>query len=824
MIFCNKFYRTQFLLLVILLMMSRLLSYQQLNAQGFASTLNLTPAAAVKNTGDKPQSKVWTHNGKWWTVFPNSSGTFVWRLDGTIWTSVLKISSSQTVKADCKVVANVCHILLWRKETYPSQLISVEYVPESSTYKLWSQRTSVVFIPLDAGVEIATIDIDGNGRMWLASDAVTNINVRWSDSPYSTWSLPITIASGIYSDDISDVIAMPATGQVGVLWSNQNTKRFGFKTHNDGADPAIWSADEVPASQSALNIKAGMADDHMNIAIAGDGTLYCAVKTGYDTPGYPVVALLRRHTTGVWDNLYGVSEVGTRPIVILNEATGKLKVVYTSLESGGNIAYKESSAANISFGPETMLISGVYDNATSAKNNYSSEIVILAADTTNTPMIYGVLATDPTPSIPPEVPTLLSPSDLASEIEVNPILTWNASAYGSSYHVQLSQVVDFSTIIFDQTNLLTTSVQVMNLAINTQYYWRVEALNTIDTSEWSATWSFSTVSQVPSMPLLLSPANNTTDAATNPTLQWTTAANATSYQLQVSALLDFSTTVINHSSFIATSYQISGLLNDTVYYWRVRATNSVGNSDWSPAWSFRTVYIIPNSLVGGWRMDEGSGITLTDESTFSNNAMTHGNPVWVAGLNGMALKLNGTNQYATVADASSLDVSQGVTLAAWIRPEKKASQYVIQKGETVDGYELNLLSTGKVSFQFNQITSTSDKLNSKTLYPTDGITWIHVAATFNGSVAKIYINGVLDKSITFSSPALINKNDLPVAIGAKNDGKSSLKGSLDDIRIYNYALAPSEIAELVNSSQNSGMPEYSVIYRPLILKPIKLKL
>ena len=120
--------------------------------------------------------------------------------------------------------------------------------------------------------------------MWLASDATTDINVRWSDSPYSTWSAPINLANNVNTDDISVVTAMPGN-KVGVLWSNQTTERFGFKVHADGAAAGTWSADEVPASASAQNIGLGMADDHLNVAVAADGTLYAAVKTSYDTTG-----------------------------------------------------------------------------------------------------------------------------------------------------------------------------------------------------------------------------------------------------------------------------------------------------------------------------------------------------------------------------------------------------------------------------------------------------------------------------------------------------------------------------------------------------------
>jgi hypothetical protein len=380
----------------------------QTTLQGFASITNLSPLTVSATTGEKPQSKVWTYDGKYWTVLPNSTGTYLWRLDGTTWTSILKLSTLTTSKADCKKVGNVVHILLYQGAS--SQLASAEYVPASQTYKLWSNRTSTVGLTLDSGVETAVIDIDGTGRMWLASAGVSDINVRWSDAPYSTWSSPVTVATGATDDDICTVIYMSALNKIGVLWSNQNTKRFGFRTHADGASPSTWSADEVPASQSALNVGKGMADDAMNIAVASDGTLYCAVKTNYDLAGYPTLALLIRRPAGNWDNLYEVSQTGTRPIALLNESIGKIRVVY-SLEGGGDILYKESFTSSISFGSQlTLITGGLYSNATSTKDNFTSEIVILASDNTKA---VGVLASDNQTAAnnPPNIPTNPSPAN-----------------------------------------------------------------------------------------------------------------------------------------------------------------------------------------------------------------------------------------------------------------------------------------------------------------------------------------------------------------------------------------------------------------------------
>ena len=56
-----------------------------------------------------------------------------------------------------------------------------------------------------------------------------------------------------------------------------------------------------------------------------------------------------------------------------------------------------------------------------------------------------------------------------------------------------------------------------------------------------------------------------------------------------------------------------------------------------------------------------------------------GNPTWVAGQHGQAIRFDGTGDYATVPDNASLDISSAITMAAWVKPEKTATQYLIKK-------------------------------------------------------------------------------------------------------------------------------------------------
>ncbi len=110
------------------------------------------------------------------------------------------------------------------------------------------------------------------------------------------------------------------------------------------------------------------------------------------------------------------------------------------------------------------------------------------------------------------------------------------------------------------------------------------------------------------------------------------------------------------------------------------------------------------NLVGCWQMEEGSGAVLIDATANGNDAAITGSPTWVAGKDGQALDLSGTGQYAVAPDSNSLDVTTAITLSAWVKPEKVATQNILKKTlgtTTANGYEISLGSSGKVFVRFN---------------------------------------------------------------------------------------------------------------------------
>ncbi len=218
------------------------------SAAGHHAAANLSVS---ENTGEKPQSKVWEHAGQWWSVMPNSSGTWVFRLDGTNWTPTYQITSDNSVHADVKPAGDLAHVLLFGGSS--AQLATLQYDGgPDNRFEPWVLRPQLVNVPLAGSVETATLDVDSTGRMWVAYDVSSTVEVRYSDGLYTSWSAPFIVASGINSDDISAIVAMP-NNRIGVLWSNQSADRFGFRIHVDGAAPTSWLAPKCrpPSRRSA---------------------------------------------------------------------------------------------------------------------------------------------------------------------------------------------------------------------------------------------------------------------------------------------------------------------------------------------------------------------------------------------------------------------------------------------------------------------------------------------------------------------------------------------------------------------------------------------
>ncbi len=92
----------------------------------------------------------------------------------------------------------------------------------------------------------------------------------------------------------------------------------------------------------------------------------------------------------------------------------------------------------------------------------------------------------------------------------------------------------------------------------------------------------------PAVPLLALPGNGSTDQPVNVTLKWNASPAAVLYSLEVARDSLFSAIIFRDSAISDTMQQLAALTNNTKYFWRVKAINGNGASDYSSAWSFTT--------------------------------------------------------------------------------------------------------------------------------------------------------------------------------------------------------------------------------------------
>ncbi|MEX0722099.1 MAG: T9SS type A sorting domain-containing protein [Balneolaceae bacterium] len=191
-------------------------------------------------------------------------------------------------------------------------------------------------------------------------------------------------------------------------------------------------------------------------------------------------------------------------------------------------------------------------------------------------------------SPPPSKVSLESPENGAENINLNMDFVWFADKWANNYTVNISATNDFSTLDID--SLLSDTVFTLQeeLDYDSTYFWRVKATNESGESEWSDTLSFTTVIEKPVTVNLSEPGKNAENISTTPTLKWDPSERAESYHLELAEDSTFTEKFLE-TTIPDPTFAIENVLeNNSRFYWRVKAQNEGGESDWSEVWNFTT--------------------------------------------------------------------------------------------------------------------------------------------------------------------------------------------------------------------------------------------
>lgn len=156
------------------------------------------------------------------------------------------------------------------------------------------------------------------------------------------------------------------------------------------------------------------------------------------------------------------------------------------------------------------------------------------------------------------------------------------------YWFELTKDTTENTFLIRDTTLVDTFKTVENLLYLTDYYWRIKAKNETGWGIFSNWSRFTTIIESPEVPLLLSPANNSTGINSPIILYWTKAERNQNYIVQIGFDSLFNNVITSDTIGIDTTYHFNQSMLLTNYYWRVKASNVGGESSWSSVWKFKT--------------------------------------------------------------------------------------------------------------------------------------------------------------------------------------------------------------------------------------------
>jgi hypothetical protein len=201
-------------------------------------------------------------------------------------------------------------------------------------------------------------------------------------------------------------------------------------------------------------------------------------------------------------------------------------------------------------------------------------------------------------------------------------------------------------------------------------------------------------------------------------------------------------------------------------------------------------------LVAAYGFDEATGTQVLDASGRGNHGTLANATRTTQAKFGRALSFNGTNSLVTAPDRASLDLTSGMTLAAWVYPTSWASSWktLIMKERTGGlAYALYANSNTNQPNSTLRIASSPRSLSAANHLPTN--TWTHLAATYNSVTQRLFVNGTQVGSRAQTGSLEVSAN--PVRIGGNTVWAGQyFQGLIDEVRIYNRALSQAEVAAM----------------------------
>jgi hypothetical protein len=228
---------------------------------------------------------------------------------------------------------------------------------------------------------------------------------------------------------------------------------------------------------------------------------------------------------------------------------------------------------------------------------------------------------------------------------------------------------------------------------------------------------------------------------------------------------------------------------------------------------------ITTGLIGYWALEENTGTTTADSSGGANTGTLTNGPAWTtSGQTGNAVVFDGSNDYILMSDINAMDGLSAMTVSAWVKTTSTASRTVTSKslcnGATGTGNVFDLTITGgHAAVKFYPAAGSTVSPTSTALINDNS--WHLLTATLDGTFVRLYVDGILDSTLTWVGGALQSGTKVFEIGGYCNGTNLYFPGTIDEVRVYSRALVAADISTLYGASPgkirfntNSRVPEY----------------
>lgn len=226
--------------------------------------------------------------------------------------------------------------------------------------------------------------------------------------------------------------------------------------------------------------------------------------------------------------------------------------------------------------------------------------------------------------------------------------------------------------------------------------------------------------------------------------------------------------------------------------------------------AFAAQAIQEEGLVLYFPFDEGAGDTAKDLSDSELVGALNGAAWSEDGQNGWCVEFDAAGDHILIDPTPILDLTDALTITVWIHPTQ-------DQGDSSIMGRRNAGNQGGHAMQWSSQFTGSPQIetwwhkggwngtrNKQSISPPLN-EWHYIAAVYDGTEARQYINNELDATVPVAAP--LDSIEVPYRIGQGQTNLTSMIGRMDEVAIYNRALSLDDLKENMANSGLSVSPK-----------------